>query len=77
MNIASFLVKAGDVVSIREHAKGQNRVRAAIALSEQRPSCDWITVDAGTFKGTFNNHPSMNDLPTDFNVDSVVELYSK
>lgn len=77
VNIASFLVKSGDVISVRQKAKSQGRVQAAIALSEQRASCDWLTVDMGTFKGTFTSMPTLNDLSADFNVNLVVELYSK
>lgn len=77
VNIASFLVKSGDVISVRQKAKSQGRVQAAIALSEQRVSCDWLTVDMGTFKGTFTSMPTLNDLSADFNVNLVVELYSK
>ncbi len=77
VNIASFLVKSGDVISVRQKAKSQGRVVAAIALSEQRASCDWLTVDMGTFKGTFTAMPTLNDLSADFNVNLVVELYSK
>lgn len=76
-NIASYLVSVGDVVSIREKSRSQGRVQAAIALSEQRPTCDWITVDAGQFKGTFMRLPVLADLSSDFNVNLVVELYSK
>ena len=77
VNIASFLVKSGDVIAVRQKAKSQGRVQAAIALSEQRASCDWLTVDMGTFKGTFTVLPTLNDLSADFNVNLVVELYSK
>jgi len=77
VNIASFLVKSGDVISVRQKAKAQGRIQAAVALSEQRASCDWLTVDNGTFKGTFNASPTLSDLSADFNVNLVVELYSK
>ncbi len=77
VNIASFLVKSGDVIAVRQKAKSQGRVIAAVALSEQRGSCDWLTVDMGTFKGTFTALPTLSDLSADFNVNLVVELYSK
>lgn len=77
VNIPSFLVKPGDVVSIRQKAKGQGRILAAIALSEQRATCDWLTVDSTAFKGTFTSLPTISDLSADFNVNLVVELYSK
>lgn len=77
VNIPSYLIKAGDVVSIRQKAKSQGRVQAAIALSEQRASCDWLTVDLSSFKGTFTSIPSLSDITADYNVNLVVELYSK
>jgi small subunit ribosomal protein S4 len=77
VNIPSFLVKAGDIVSIRSKAKNQGRVQAAIALSEQRASCDWLNVDAPSFKGTLTSYPSLDDMAAYFNVNLVVELYSK
>lgn len=77
VNIPSFLVNPGDVVSVRERSKTQGRIQAAIALSEQRAPCDWLTVDLASYKGTFSTLPTLNDLPPDFNVNLVVELYSK
>lgn len=77
VNIPSMLVKPGDVVSIRQKAKNQGRIQAAVALSEQRASCDWLTVDSSAFKGTFTTAPTLNDLSAYYNVNLVVELYSK
>ena len=77
VNIASYLVSPGDVIAIRQKAKAQGRVHAAIALSEQRAVCEWLTVDTAAFKGTFTTKPTLDDLAADFNVNLVVELYSK
>jgi small subunit ribosomal protein S4 len=77
VNVPSYLVSAGDVITVRQKAKGQARVQAALAISEQRTPCDWITVDTSTFKGTFSTAPSLTDLSSDYNVNLVVELYSK
>jgi small subunit ribosomal protein S4 len=77
VNIPSFLVSAGDIVAIRQKARNQGRIQAALALSEQRASCDWLTVDAGTAKGTFATVPSLDAISADYNVNLVVELYSK
>jgi small subunit ribosomal protein S4 len=46
-------------------------------LSQSRPSCDWLEVDAGTFAGTFKNAPDRDRLPSDINEQLIVELYSK
>lgn len=77
VNISSYLVEPGDVVTIRQKAREQARIQAAIGLSEQRAACEWLSVDASSFKGTFTTAPTLDDLPPDFNVNLVVELYSK
>ncbi|HHF7373626.1 30S ribosomal protein S4 [Legionella bozemanae] len=77
VNVPSFLVKPGDVISVRQKARSQGRIQAALALSEQRAPCDWITVDSSSCKGTFSTAPTLTDLSSDYNVNLVVELYSK
>lgn len=77
VNIPSFLVSPGDVIAIRNKAKEQGRIKAAVALSEQRSSCDWLTVDTSMLKGSFASAPTLSDLPSVFNVNLVVEFYSK
>jgi small subunit ribosomal protein S4 len=77
VNIPSFLVAAGDVVSVRQKAKQQGRIKAAVALSEQRAVCEWLTVDTAALKGVFTTKPTLDDFTADFNVNLVVELYSK
>lgn len=77
VNIPSFLVEVGDIVSIRAKAKNQGRIQAALALSEQRTASDWMVVEAGQHKGSLNRYPNLEDLSSLFNVNLVVELYSK
>ena len=77
VNIASYLVSPGDIITIRQKARAQGRIQASLALSEQRQPCDWITVESSAFKGSFVRVPSMDDLSSDYNVNLVVELYSK
>ncbi len=77
VNIPSYHVSPGDVITIRQKARAQNRIQAAIALSEQRQPCDWISVDASAFSGTFNHYPTLEDQTINYNVNLVVELYSK
>src|SRR5579862_5547157 len=57
VNIPSYLISPGDVVSIREKSRTQLRVQSALTLSQARPSCDWLEVDAAGFSGTFKNAP--------------------
>jgi small subunit ribosomal protein S4 len=77
VNIPSYLVNPGDVISVREKAKAQGRVQAAVALSEQRAACDWLTADSSSLTGTFTSTPTLVDLSSLYNVNLVVELYSK
>jgi small subunit ribosomal protein S4 len=77
VNIPSYLVSPGDVVSIREGAKGQLRIQSALTLAQARPNCAWLDVNAGEFSGTFKSVPDRMDLPPDINEQLIVELYSK
>lgn len=77
VNIPSYLVSPGDVISIRQKSREQGRIIAALALSEQRGPCDWINVEQSAFKGTFTTLPTGEDLAAYFNVSLVVEHYSK
>lgn len=77
VNIASYLVSAGDVVSIREAAKKQLRIQSAITLAQARVACEWIDVDLAELSGTFKSVPDRADLPPDINEQLIVELYSK
>ncbi|MFV8835797.1 30S ribosomal protein S4 [Aquisalimonas sp.] len=77
VNVASFQVSPGDVVTIREKARKQERVQAALDLAQQSGFVDWIQVDAKGFEGTFRARPDRADLPAEINEHLVVELYSK
>lgn len=77
VNIPSFQVKPGDVVEVREKAKSQSRIQAALGLAEQRAVCEWVSVDSKAMKGSLSTLPEMAELPVDYNVHLVVELYSK
>lgn len=77
VNIASYQVKAGDTVAVREKAKNQLRVKNAVELAANRASVDWVDVDNGKLAGTFKAVPERSDLPADINENLIVELYSK
>ena len=77
VNIPSYLVAPGDIVSVREGAKNQLRIQSALTLAQARPSCGWIELDAGAMSGTFKSVPDRADLPPDINEQLIVELYSK
>ena len=77
VNIASYQVKPSDVVSIREKAKNQTRIKAAIELSQSREAVTWVEVDEKKMEGVFKNLPERSDLPAEINENLIVELYSK
>ena len=77
VNIPSYQVKPEDVVTVREAARKQLRIQAALELAQQRGIPGWIEVDAGKMEGVFKPVPDRSDLPSDINESLVVELYSK
>lgn len=77
LNIPSYNVAPGDIVSIKEGAKKQLRIQGSLALAQAKPVCGWLDVDVNELKGVFKQIPEMADLPPDINVKLIVELYSK
>jgi small subunit ribosomal protein S4 len=77
VNVPSFNVSADDVVSVREKAKKQARIVAALELADQREKPTWIEVDNKKMEGTFKRVPERTDLSADINEQLIVELYSK
>ncbi len=77
VNIASYQVKPGDVVTVREKSKNQLRIKSAMALAAQRGDIGWIDVNADKMEGTFKANPDRSDLSSEINEHLIVELYSK
>jgi small subunit ribosomal protein S4 len=77
VNIPSFTVKADDVVSVREKAKTQARIVAALELADQREKPLWVEVDNKKMEGVFKRIPDRSDLSAEINEQLIVELYSK
>lgn len=76
-NIASFSVKPGDVISVREKSKGQMRIQEAIGLAKQRVTPEWLDVDYDKLEGVFKAVPDRAELSPEINEQLIVELYSK
>ncbi|MFC3122870.1 30S ribosomal protein S4 [Agaribacter flavus] len=77
VNVPSFNVKAEDVVAVREKAKKQARIGAALELADQREKPTWLEVDNTKLEGVFKRIPERTDLSADINEQLIVELYSK
>jgi small subunit ribosomal protein S4 len=77
VNIPSFLVKPNDVIEVKEKAKKQLRITAAIEAMENGVMPEWLSLDGKNMKGTVKRYPDTNEFPPEFKVHLVVELYSK
>jgi small subunit ribosomal protein S4 len=77
VNIPSYMVKAGDVVSVRDKSKKQNRVVEALQLAQQGGMPAWVEVSVEKAEGTFKKTPDRDQFAADINESLIVELYSR
>ena len=77
INVPSYRLKPGDEIAVNDKAKQQLRVQAALDLAQQRDMPTWLDVNAKEFKGIYKNDPDVADVPQEFKMNLVVELYSK
>lgn len=77
VNVPSHAVLPEQVISVREKAKKQARIGAALELAGQREKPTWIEVDNTKLEGVFKRTPERSDLSADINEQLIVELYSK
>jgi small subunit ribosomal protein S4 len=77
VNIPSYLVKAGDVVSVREKSKKQGRVIEALQLATQVGMPAWVDVNVDKAEGIFKKAPDRDEFAADINESLIVELYSR
>ena len=77
VQIPSYLVKAGDVIEVREKAKSLQRYKDILEITSGRLVPEWMDVDHEAMKGTIKELPTreMIDVPVDEML--IVELYSK
>ena len=78
VNIPSYQVRAGEVITIREQARAQKRIETALAASEARPQLTWLEVDKKNFTGTVKALPVREELNEPaIREQYVVEYYSR
>lgn len=77
VNIPSYLVKAGDVIEIKEKNKGLQRMKDILEVTGGRLVPDWLDVDAEKMQGTVKELPSREQIDVPVNEMLIVELYSK
>ena len=77
VNIPSYLVKAGDVIEIKEKCKGSQRYKDILEVTGGRLVPEWLEADQENLKGTVKELPSREAIDVPVNEMLIVELYSK
>ena len=77
INIPSYLIKAGDVIEIKESAKTMQRYKDIVEVTGGRLVPEWMDVDIENLKGTIKNLPTREMIDVPVNEMLIVELYSK
>ena len=77
VNIPSYLVKAGDVIEIREKSKGLQRMKDILEVTGGRLVPDWLDDNNEKLQGTVKELPSREQIDVPVDEMLIVELYSK
>jgi len=76
VNIASYALKAGDVIAVREKSKTLETITNSVA-GRKINKYSWLQWDAAALTGTFLNYPNRDEIPENIKENLIVELYSK
>jgi len=77
VNIPSYLVRAGDVISVKEQSRQLGRVVTAMEGAQRRGVPEWAEVDREACSGRIKVLPTRSDITMPINEKLIVELYSK
>jgi len=77
INIPSYLIKAGDVIEIKEKAKGSQRYKDILEVTGGRLVPAWIEADPENLRGTVKSLPTRDEIDVPVDEMLIVELYSK
>ena len=77
VNIPSYLVKAGDVIEVKEKCKSSQRYKDALEVTAGRLVPAWLDVDQENLRGTVKEMPTRDEIDVPVNEMLIVELYSK
>jgi len=75
VNIPSFLLRPGDIVSVRERSKSLEIIQDSLAA--KRNSFSWFEWDGESKSAKFLNYPEREDIPENIRESLIVEFYSK
>ncbi len=77
VDIASYLLKAGDVVTICEKSRGSEKIKAVVEANSARPVPQWIDVDRANFSAKVIALPNRDQIDAPVEEQLIVEFYSK
>ncbi len=77
ITVAGALVKAGDVIEVRERSRNLATIQGALEAVDSRGIPDWLELDRGALKGIVRALPAKEHIPLPVNEQMVVELYSR
>jgi small subunit ribosomal protein S4 len=77
VNIPSYTVRAGDVVTLKEASRQMGRVVSAMDAAQRRGVPEWVDLDREAFTGRVRMLPTRSDITMPINEKFIVELYSK
>lgn len=77
INIPSYAVRVGDLVSVKERSRQMGRVLTAMEAAQRRGIPEWADVDKDAFAGRIKLLPTRSDITMPINEKLIVELYSK
>jgi small subunit ribosomal protein S4 len=77
VNIPSYIVRVGDVISVKEKSRQVTRVLSAMESVQRRGLPDWVELDRETYSGRIKLLPTRSDITMPINEKLIVELYSK
>ena len=75
VNIPSFSLKPGDIISVREKSKSLECITNSLSLN--RDLVEWLEWNPDSFNGKFLNLPERSQIPENIQEQLIVELYSK
>ncbi len=77
VNIASFIVRKGDVIEVAQKSREMNKVLSAIQAVARRTMPSWLEADHGAFKGTVKDVPTRDEVTIPVEESMIVEYYSR
>lgn len=76
-DIPSYILKAGDIIEVKESSRGIQAITESLSISEHKGFPEWVEVDAKSLKGKLVRIPSRDEMQLPVQEQLIIELYSK